>query len=61
MHSLLIPEKLRVLAGNRGGIIKKLLLFDSGDELPRVPSCAVAQIAGFNGSNVAFPGANRRG
>jgi ribosomal protein S12 methylthiotransferase accessory factor len=55
VHSLLIPERLRVLAGNRGGIIKKLLLFDGGDELPPVPSCAVAQIAGFNGSNVAFP------
>ena len=55
VHSLLIPEKLRVLAGTHGGIIKKLLLFDSGDELPPVPSCAVAQIAGFNGSNIAFP------
>ncbi len=55
VHSLLIPEKLRVLAGTRGGIIKKLLLFDSGDELPPVPSCAAAQIAGFNGSNVSFP------
>ena len=61
VYSLLIPEELRVLAGNRGGIIKKLLLFDSGDELPRVPSCAVAQIAGFNGSNVAFPGLTGEG
>jgi ribosomal protein S12 methylthiotransferase accessory factor len=55
VHSLTIPEKLRDLAGTRGGIIKKLLLFDSGEELPPVPSCAVAQIAGFNGPNIAFP------
>jgi ribosomal protein S12 methylthiotransferase accessory factor len=55
VHSLLIPEKLRVLAGTQGGIIRKLLLFDSGDEIPSVPSCASAQIAGFNGSNIAFP------
>jgi ribosomal protein S12 methylthiotransferase accessory factor len=58
--SLHVPEDLRILADPRGGIVRRLFLFDGdGAEAPQVPICSSASIGPYrdeNGSHAGFAG-----
>jgi ribosomal protein S12 methylthiotransferase accessory factor len=47
-HSLHVPEQLRGLADARGGIVRRVLLYEGdGTEAPSVPFCCTAVIAPY--------------
>jgi ribosomal protein S12 methylthiotransferase accessory factor len=55
--SLHVPEDLRILADPRGGIVRRLLLFEGdGGEAPRVPICCSAAIGPYEDENTSHPG-----
>jgi len=46
LYSEHVPQDLRMLADTRGGVVRRVLLFDSdGTEAPTIPVCASAVIA----------------
>lgn len=46
IHSMHVPEELRILADTRGGVVRRLLFYDGdGTEAPTVPFCCTALIA----------------
>ena len=60
-QSLLVPDELRILADPRGGILKKLFIFDGGLESPAVPSCCSAVIGVYQEGGVSRAGFNGEG
>ena len=61
-HSLHVPERMRVLADRRGGIIRQLFIFHSdGLDTPTVPSCCSVEIAPFQDHRVSNPGTKGEG
>lgn len=49
-RSTLVPEELRILADLRGGVVRRLLVFDSdGADAPAVPTCCSAVIGPYEG------------
>lgn len=61
-QSLLVPKGLRVLADTRGGILKRLLVFESnGTEAPTLPYCCTAVIGAFQEGCVSLPQSSGEG
>jgi ribosomal protein S12 methylthiotransferase accessory factor len=61
-NSVHVPEDLRILADSRGGIVRKLLIFESnGHEAPAVPECCSVAIAPFESAELSNPGFNGEG
>lgn len=61
-HSLHVPEELRILADPRGGIVRRLFLYE-GDETgaPRMPLCCSASIASYQDGVRSYPEINGEG
>jgi ribosomal protein S12 methylthiotransferase accessory factor len=52
LHSVHVPEELRILADTRGGVVRGILLYDSdGSEAPTIPLCCTALIAPHSHEN----------
>lgn len=61
-NSVHLPKDLRILADSRGGIIRKLLIFESHDaDTPAVPQCCSVAIAPFASAELSNPGLNGEG
>ena len=61
-NSVHVPKDLRILADTRGGIVRKLLIFEShGGDTPAVPECCSVAIASFQSEEFANPGFNGEG
>ncbi|MEY2616385.1 MAG: ribosomal protein methylthiotransferase accessory factor [Verrucomicrobiota bacterium] len=61
-NSVHVPEDLRILADSRGGIVRKLLIFESnGHEAPIVPECCSVVMAPFENTKLSNPGFNGEG
>lgn len=52
IHSVHVPEELRILADTRAGVIRRILFYDSdGYEAPTIPLCCTALIAPHSHGN----------
>jgi ribosomal protein S12 methylthiotransferase accessory factor len=61
-HSLHVPEDLRVLADPRGGIVRRLFIFDNdGLDTPTVPSCCRVDIGPFSDERISIPATSGEG
>ncbi len=55
-QSLLVPEQFRVLADTRGGVVRRLFIFNGDNaDAPAVPFTASAQIAAYRQGPVSRP------
>ena len=60
-QSLSVPEELRALADNRGGILRRLFIFDADSTAPVVPICASASIGPYEAGSNSVPTFNGEG
>lgn len=62
VQSPLVPEDLRILSDSRGGIVRRLLLFQmDGGEAPRLPHCCTAVIGPYQEGSLSVPGSTGEG
>lgn len=61
-HSVQLPENVRVLADPRGGVVRRLFIFQNeGLDMPAVPNCCSVEIAPFKDEWISNSSSNGEG